>query len=266
MRTVKKYLLGLYLTISAIALADWPKVPNWVLKHVDIKTEDYADLKSALIHEFSNVKAITQLTAAHVGYKLKNSEQYAYYTDKTREFLKNLGYKNAATLPIIATHSHNYKSLEKNRFARAPKSFANITGIVLRFGRNESEDAKLFTCAHEAAHIACGHCNIMTRLINKQDSFACEKEADITAARMLCNNGYRWVVEKEVENLFYTVKSGYEHNDGIHPSFKETYEYLSAVLQEPVKERKPFILNNQTIHLICAGLTLGITYHWYLKH
>jgi hypothetical protein len=57
-------------------------------------------------------------------------------------------------------------------------------------------------------------------------------EADETAARMLCANGYRWVVEHHVASLLYSVEHGLEHNSPKHPSRKEEYEYLSAILKE----------------------------------
>jgi hypothetical protein len=291
MKTVKISLLGLGLTASAFALADWSDMQNWVLEKAttslnsldtlreQIRTSDTTKKVDRLrLSLRRNVLSIAQSIDVACGLTLLEEEDdakdkkelkrivsiphkmthFKFYEAKTREFLEYLKYPNADQIEI-------YPMAEDDPRHEHAAGYASSNGtIVLQLYENRgwSDAYCLFTCAHEAAHHACGHVGL-TGMFDKRDSFAIEKEADVTAARMLCAHGYRWVVEKEVEYLFRQVESGHELNDGIHPSYKEKHVYLAAVLQEPIKEKKPFGFDRQMICFMLTGIALGTAYHWY---
>lgn len=147
------------------------------------------------------------------------SEHYTYYT---RQFLGNLGVRNPATVPVrrISVNDPLYNNAA---------GYSDGTAIHLNEDTfaNHSEGNNLFTCAHEAAHHALRHAFQVHR-----DTLVIEQEADVTAARMLCTHGYRWVVEEKVDLLRRLVRAGQGgHTDGLHPTTQEEYEYLRRVLE-----------------------------------
>jgi hypothetical protein len=146
-----------------------------------------------------------------------------YYADRTREFLGYLGCRNPERIPIR-------KMSRNDQWYDTAAGYANGTAIYLNedvFVRNQSEGISLFTCAHEAAHHALGHPYQVQRNV-----LDIEREADETAARMLCNYGYRWVVRQEVDHLRRCVNAGQGGwTDGQHPTIQQRYAYLSRILE-----------------------------------
>lgn len=152
----------------------------------------------------------------------------AYYTRYTHEFLGYLGQNNPTAVQIS-------KITPNDRFYKGAAGYACAAGIYINEDLLASkpfpEAVKLFTCAHEAAHFALGHPYQVRRPI-----LEIEQEADETAARMLCNNGYRWIVQGHVNNLNNLVKAGLgDSSDKVHPTYRQQHRYLSAILGNPVQ-------------------------------
>ncbi len=147
----------------------------------------------------------------------------AYYTRYTHEFLGYLGHNNPTRVPISKIMPHD-------AFYKGAAGYAGATGIHINedlLARLKLPEAcRLFTCAHEATHFALGHPYQVKRKI-----LEIEQEADVEAARMLCRNGHRWIVEGHVSHLRKLVQAGRgNHTDGHHPTTQQQYKYLSQVL------------------------------------
>ncbi|HLG29952.1 MAG TPA: hypothetical protein VI387_07055 [Candidatus Brocadiales bacterium] len=146
-----------------------------------------------------------------------------YYTRYTREFLGCLGHKNPSAVPVN-------KITPNDRYYKGAAGYASATGININedflASKPFSEAVKLFTCAHEATHFALGHPYQVNRKV-----LEIEQEADVEAARMLCKNGYTWIVQGHVDNLRRLVNAGLgDRSDGQHPTYRQQYGYLSNVL------------------------------------
>jgi len=147
-----------------------------------------------------------------------------YYTRYTHEFLGYLGQNNPLVVPVS-------KITPNDRFYKGAAGYACADGIYINEDLLASkpfpEAVKLFTCAHEATHFALGHPYQVKRKV-----LEIEQEADVEAARMLCRNGYRWIVQGHVDNLRNLVNAGRgNHTDGQHPTTQQQHTYLSAVLK-----------------------------------
>jgi len=156
------------------------------------------------------------------------------YQEYTHKFMETLGYSRAKQVHVFEMSSWD----DAYRHAAA---YSDPTGIILNLNqfKHDSIATNLFECAHEAAHIALGHTYIVHHLdeTNRHKkmsppSTAEEQEADIAAARMLCNNGYRWVVEGYRMGLIggCDVYSG--HASHVHAPRATQREYLAQVLRE----------------------------------
>ncbi len=146
-----------------------------------------------------------------------------YYTRYTREFLGYLGQNNPSAVPVS-------KVTPNDKFYKGAAGYACASGIYINedlLARQPFPEAvKLFVCAHESAHFALGHPYQVKRKV-----LEIEQEADVEAARMLCKNGYRWVVQGHVNNLRNLVNAGRgNYTDGQHPTTQQQYVYLNAVL------------------------------------
>lgn len=144
-----------------------------------------------------------------------------YYADHTREFLGYLGHKNPSAVPIrkISRDNARYKL----------SGYTNGIAIYLNediFAR-KAEGLNLYVCAHEAAHFVLRH----SYQAGNRNCLEIEEEADVTAARMLCRNGYRWVVEQQVSMLKKLINAGHgDWSDNKHPTNQQEYVYLNKVL------------------------------------
>lgn len=147
-----------------------------------------------------------------------------YFTRHTREFLGYLGHHNPASVPVnkIMANDPNYRGAA----GYAGAFDININEDLLARLR-VSDACKLFTCAHEAAHFALGHAYQVRRNV-----LEIEQEADVEAGRMLCQHGYRWVLQGEVDHLRNLVNAGRGNvTDGQHPTTQQRYTYLNNVLR-----------------------------------
>lgn len=174
----------------------------------------------------------------------------AYYTRYTHEFLGYLGQNNPSAVPIS-------KIMPSDAFYKGAAGYAGATGIHINedlLARLKlSEGVKLFTCAHEATHFALGHPYQIRRNV-----LEIEQEADVEAGRMLCRNGYRWVLEEHVDHLRRLVQAGRgNHTDGHHPTTQQQYVYLNQVLamnqgnaipaKKPVRNPNPKPVNRAPV-------------------
>ena len=167
--------------------------------------------------EFELLQSALQLQAIGLGAECQKAQRFTYYEKKTREFLGYLNCPNAQTAPISAMQK------DDERY-QSCAGYAGVNGIVLNLDRATFD---LFTCAHEAAHYALKHHK------SGRPSLEVEQEADCTAARLLCLYGHRPVVEFQISQLYMNnTLMGYEHHDGMHPSYEKQYAYLSAILCE----------------------------------
>ncbi len=161
---------------------------------------------------------------------------FKIYQEYTHKFLENLGYNRAKEVHVFEMSSWD----ENYQFAAG---YSNVFGITLnlnqfRFG--DSIASNLFVCAHEAAHIALGHTTIILHDTTNQykkdtpPSTKKEREADIAAARMLCANGYWWVVEGHISTLTLAKKLEYSggHPSLCHPDWQEARNYFEQILRE----------------------------------
>lgn len=146
-----------------------------------------------------------------------------YYADHTREFLGYLGVENPLIVPIR-------KISRNDEFYSAVSGYATGIAIYLNedvFARNP-EGVNLYVCAHEAAHYALGHAYQTV----KRSRLETEQEADVTAARMLCNHGYEWAVKQQVRMLKRLINAGQgQWSDGKHPTNQQEYVYLSKIVE-----------------------------------
>jgi hypothetical protein len=167
-----------------------------------------------------------------------------YYTRYTRQFLQYLGHRNPSGVPIK-------KMSSSDRYYGTAAGYATGTEIYLNedmFGQGRSKGVNLFTCAHEAAHHVLRHPYQVNR-----NGLEIEKEADVHAARMLCDNNHRWVVEEEVSLLGRLVRAGQgSWSDGKHPTIKQQQTYLQFVLdthnQNTSNNQRDFSRNNRNRH------------------
>jgi hypothetical protein len=203
-----------------------------------------------------------------------DTQSFAYYQQKTYEFLGNLNAQNrhAVTVEIMPTTDPHYRDCA---------GYAN--GSVIRLNmesfKRQSNAQNLFTCAHEAAHYACGHTYVHPYAA-KRSSFVVEREADETAARMLCKHGYAWVVEECVSQLSLHMRYGDAHtSDGIHPTYAQQHEYLKTIVahnhslhphaEQPTVEKPEPKHKNYTQELciysaICASIVvMYLKNKWY---
>lgn len=161
-----------------------------------------------------------------------------YYADYTRKFLGFLGHKNPSAVPVRKIDKNDSQHKTTHNSGLCVAGYTDGKAIYLNedfFAKNYSEGINLFTCAHEAAHYVLKHPQQTGR-----SSLVIEKEADMYAARMLCKNGYKWVVQDEVRHLGQLVDSGQGHlTDGKHPTIHEQYVYLSKVLENN-RETNPY--------------------------
>ena len=161
-----------------------------------------------------------------------------YYTDHTREFLSFLGHKNPSTVPVRKMDKNDSQHETTHKSGLYVAGYTDGRTIYLNedfFAKSHSEGINLFTCAHEAAHYVLGHSRQAGR-----SSLEIEKEADVHAARMLCKNGYKWVLRDEVRHLKQLVDSEQGHlTDGKHPTMQEQYVYLSKILENN-REDNPY--------------------------
>ncbi|HRN78161.1 MAG TPA: hypothetical protein PLU71_02900 [Candidatus Dependentiae bacterium] len=151
----------------------------------------------------------------------RTMQSFAYYQQKTREFLTNLGVRNANAVKI--EHLQGSNDLGHVIFINGSMKIR----LNEQAFRNVSEEERLFTCAHEAAHYARNHPR------SNRASLVIEQEADEYAARMLCANGYRWVVQEICNFAYQFVLYGQGHvqpGSG-HPSYAAQYAYFSQILQ-----------------------------------
>jgi|GEM_PF-3333188 len=160
---------------------------------------------------------------------------FKIYQEYTHKFLEKLGYKRAKEVHIFEMSSWD----DNYQFASAYTNGFGITLNLNLFRSGDSIASNLFTCAHEAAHVALGHTTMVLHDGEKfkkdtPPSMAKEREADIAAARMLCANGYWWVVEGHISTLTFGNKLEYRGNNPslCHPSWQEARKYLAQVLQE----------------------------------
>ncbi|HRN78162.1 MAG TPA: hypothetical protein PLU71_02905 [Candidatus Dependentiae bacterium] len=168
----------------------------------------------------------------------RTMQSFAYYQQKTREFLTHLGVNNANAVQVKRLQRSNNSVLGHTAFSGT----FNHLGIMVRGSmeiclneqafRHISEGMRLFTCAHEAAHYARNHPMTATLQGNRVQVIRLEQEADEYAARMLCANGYRWVVQEVCNNAYQFVRNGQGHiqPDHEHPSYSTTYGYLTQIL------------------------------------
>lgn len=160
----------------------------------------------------------TLFTGVQTALAVNASEHYTFYT---REFLRNLGVRNPATVPV--------RKISRNDPLYSAAGYSDGTAIHLNEDTfvNHSESTNLFTCAHEAAHHALRHA-----FQGHRNSLVIEQEADETAARMLCTHGYRWVIEERVDHLRRLVNNGQGgHTDGLHPTIQQEHVYIRRVLE-----------------------------------
>lgn len=167
--------------------------------------------------------ACTLITGVQTTFGAGGTNASQYYTDHTRQFLGYLGQKNPSAVPIkkMSKNDPNY---------HVAAGYSDGSSIYLNedfFAKpGRSKGTNLFTCAHEAAHHALHHA-----YQGHRNGLEIEKEADVEAARMLCKNGFRWVVEQEVAMLKNLVQAGQGHyTDGKHPTTQQQYVYLGKVL------------------------------------
>jgi hypothetical protein len=153
-----------------------------------------------------------------------------YYTHHTHKFLGFLGHPNPSQVPIRKMDKNDPQHKTTRKSGLSVAGYTDGSVIYLNedfFAKNNSESINLFTCAHEAAHYMLGHSH-QTR----KNNIKMEKEADVHAARMLCKNGYKWVVKGEVHHLARLVQTGQgDLSDGDHPTIEEQHKYLSKVLK-----------------------------------
>ncbi len=154
-----------------------------------------------------------------------DTHSFAYYQQKTYEFLGHLNAHNRdrVSIEIMPRHDNHYHS-----------SVGYAAGDAIRLNmesfNRQTHAQNLFTCAHEAAHYACGHTWIRPDQ-PQRSSLIVEQEADETAARMLCTHGYTWVVKDCVDQLYSHILYGNPHiSDGIHPTYAQRHQYLSTIV------------------------------------
>jgi len=185
--------------------------------------------------------ALTLTVLPHLNFAMHNNrmQPFAYYQNKTHEFLTNLGAHNANTVRVERLQTRDNNTLGHTSFV------GTIRGNVMTHGtyriclnenafRNISESMRLFTCAHEAAHYTCNHPMRIMAQGHQNNVVQFEQEADEYAARMLCANGYMWVVQDVCNNAQRLVTRGQGHvsPDQDHPTYGATYNYLSRILQQ----------------------------------
>ncbi len=171
--------------------------------------------------------ALEQYTQA---LSVAQEHSFTYYQSKTHEFLKNL-------------YGHIPRRVRVELMDPADTTFgescpAYASGNVIRLNmnvlKNYCDADSLFICAHEAAHIFCGHTFASPK--NRLSPTQTEQEADEIAAQMLCTHGYYWVVKKYVQLLAKDIARGYgDISDDDHPTSAQKYVYLEKILaQYPV--------------------------------
>ncbi len=198
-----------------------------------------------------------------------------YYTDHTREFLSLLGHKNPSAVPVRKIDKNDPQHETTHKSGLCVAGYTDGRAIYLNedfFAKNYSEGINLFTCAHEAAHYVLKHPQQRGR-----NSLEIEKEADVHAARMLCKNGYKWVVRDEVNHLRQLVNAGQGHlTDGKHPTLQEQYDYLSKILENNhednpynagIKEIKELLsqfsnLSREQKIVLAGAILVGVMGNW----
>lgn len=162
-----------------------------------------------------------------------NTQSFAYYQQKTYEFLRHLNARNIDTVSVEIMPQHDPQHGSAAGYANG-----SVIRLNMESFRLQSHAQNLFTCAHEAAHYACGHTYIHPHT-PRRSSFVVEQEADEAAARMLCTHGYAWVVEECVKQLHLHIQYGSDAHtsDGVHPTYAQQHTYLKIIVAKHVHNR-----------------------------
>ncbi len=198
------------------------------------------DLATGVAHGVNHLKDVAQVLAIKCGSQEQKEQRFQYYEAKTREFLKYLGCADADTIAIFPMEK------EDSCYTWAD-GICTPHGMLLKMDKISSPAEMLFLCAHEASHHACRHVqlNSTEKIANKllfgklrkirdflhNYTLDQEREADRTAAKMLCENGYGWVVEEVSHVRHNSALLGFQ-NIKDHPSFQEQSQFLSDIVKK----------------------------------
>jgi hypothetical protein len=177
----------LYVLIGLITISGAPLYASW-----SSYIQEYIDTSATFLFPPKSKKAILhELLETAVNSHENQEDLFSFYSNRTQEFLGYLGCKNAEQIPVYRMTDKDSKYILTLTVA----SYTDGHKIVIRTDDNHNRFHRLFAFAHETA------CYTLNHHRDTQPAKELEMEANITAARMLCTNGYRWVVKEKVKEL-----------------------------------------------------------------
>jgi|GEM_PF-2828140 len=223
------------------------------------------NLATGIAHGVDLLKDTAQVVAIKCGSVEQKEKRFQYYEAKTREFLKYLGCADADTIGIFPME----KEYQCHKYC---DGLCTPHGILLKIDKISPPAEMLFMCAHEASHHACRHVQHnsavkiadtllfgkLRTILNHLHNYTLnqEREADLTAAKMLCKHGYGWVVEEVAQTRHNSALLGFE-NIKDHPSYKEQSQFLSDTVQNTQAQSSvTYKAGKYGVHT-AAGIMLG---------
>lgn len=224
------------------------------------------NLATGIAHGFETLTDTAQVIAIQCGSQEQKEKRFQYYEAKTREFLKYLGCADADTIAIFPMER------EDACYAWAD-GICTPHGMLLKIDKISSPAEMLFLCAHEASHHACRHVQLSSteKIADKilfgklrkirnflhNHTLDHEREADRTAAKMLCEHGYGWVVEAVSHVRHSSALLGFQ-NIKDHPSFQEQSQFLSDTIKKTHTESSIAYKTGKYGLEAIAGASIGI--------